>query len=120
MCTCEAIAETCFISIWVLISFIYLFIPTQTQTRSGFGACKGQPAPNLCNDMKIAVAALLFHGCLSAHGAHLQLTVISEPGGFRAGDQGGELALTMALFAVTLEMTDSHGCVREEKAMPGF
>lgn len=34
-------------------------LPAQTQPRFGFGACKGQPAPNLCSDTKIAAATLL-------------------------------------------------------------
>lgn len=33
--------------------------PCSHTARFGFGACQGQPAPNLCSDMKIAVATLL-------------------------------------------------------------
>lgn len=56
----------------------FFFFLTHAQTRFGRGACKRQPAPNLCNDTKIAVAALLFHGCLSAHRAALHVAVISK------------------------------------------
>lgn len=111
MCKCEAIAQTCFIS-----SFF-----AQPQTTFGCGARKGQPEPNLWNGRKIAVAALLFHGCLNAHRARSQVAVSSEPGEFRAGDQGGAFGLCTAVSVVIiLEMADSCGCARKKKAVLGF
>lgn len=110
---CEAIAESCFIS--------YYFF-TQPQTRFGFGACKGQPEPDLWNDRKIAVAPLLFHGCLNAHKAHLQAAVNSEPGACGAGDQGGKFwALHGSGCSYRLGSADSHGCVcKAKESKAGF
>lgn len=45
-------------------------LPAQSQPRFGFGACRGQPAPNLCSDTEIAVATLLSHGA----GVHTELS----------------------------------------------
>lgn len=51
----------------------------------------------------------------------LECAVISESGGFGAGNRGGKLGSITALIEVIISgMTDSHGCVRQKKAMPGF
>lgn len=116
LCVCEYVWSNC----WELLHLIFFF--TQPQTRFGFGACKGQPEPDLWNDRKIAVAPLLFHGCLNAHKAHLQAAVNSEPGGYGAGDQGGKFwALHGSGCSYRLGSADSHGCVcKAKESKAGF
>lgn len=106
---CRAIAETCLISIF-LTSLFFFFFPLVLRHRPGLdlGHAKGILHLTFAMTQRVLWSLYYFMGTR----AHSQVAVISEPEGFRAGDQAGKLGLILAVIAVISGMTGSHGCVR--------